>query len=124
MTAPAEQHEIRQDGRPALGPVLEMMAVGPLRRAIAAAGHTGPIPGLHRPPGGRGDAPRGVADFGFQLAPTRDAGERGIAGQSPDSLPRHQPANFQFASRGTGRSQQGVQAGPDDQMGPRPGAGG
>jgi hypothetical protein len=71
-----------------------------------------------------GDGPRGVADLRLQLAPAGDASEGGVAGQPANGLGRHEPANLQFARRGTGRSQQRVQAGPDDQVRPRPRAGG
>ncbi len=94
MVTPAKQDKIRQGGRPALGPVLQVMAVGPLRRAIAAARYTRPVSRLHRPAGGRGSAASGVADLGFQLTPARDPGERGIAGQPANGLGWHRPAGL------------------------------
>ena len=69
---PAEEHEVWQCGRSALGPVLDVMSVGPLRRAAATIGDATAITVRHRPPRrGRG-YPRRPSDLGVELSLTDD----------------------------------------------------
>jgi len=63
-----------------------------------------------------------MAQFVLELAAARDPDERRIAGIALYRRGRHHAAALELARRRARHPGQGVEAGPDDQLRPRPGA--
>ena len=61
VMAPAEHHEVRKRGRPALGPVMDVMALA--ERQAAAREPAAAVAVVQRAPERRGNGPRPGADF-------------------------------------------------------------
>ena len=67
MVWPAQENEVWQRGRSALGPVFDVMSVGPLRRAATTIGDATAIAVRHCPAGRRWGYPRRPSDLGVEL---------------------------------------------------------
>ena len=97
MVVPAEQHQVRQGGLAAVGPVPDVVGVAPAGRAPAAGEGAAAVAGDQRPPDRWGDQPGGPADvqrFGVRPEQTR---LEVVEPQIGDRLLVRDPANGGYA---------------------------
>ena len=119
---PAQQDQVAHRCRSVVDPVLDVVAVGPLRRPRAVLRDAAPVPERECPPGGSWGRSAGPGELRVELAFADDPADGGVAGDAADRLGRDDGAAVQLPARRIGRAQQGLDAGPDDQVRPRPGA--
>src|SRR5438128_8282075 len=98
------------------------MPIAPAQRPAAAGEHTVPVACFQRPARRCRNRPGGVAELVVQFAPAGDPADGAVAGITLHRLRRHRPAALELTRRRAPRPGQGVEAGPDDQLRPRPGA--
>src|SRR5438132_1263711 len=118
---PADEGEIWQFGRAAPSPPHQVVPIAPDRRPVATRKDAVPIARFQRPPGRRRDGPRRMAALVLQLAAAHDPADRRVAGMALHRLGRHRAAALELARRRPRHPGPGVEAGPDDQLRPRPG---
>src|SRR5437660_9692350 len=94
------------------------MSVGPPAGHVAALENAPRVPSLELAPERGRDRPAGVADLVFQLAPSGDPGDGGVAGKAPDGLRMDRAARFELAGGRTSETVHVVRSGPDDQVRP------
>src|SRR5438094_471266 len=82
----AEQDQVAHRGRALIGPVLDVVAIGPLWRPVAVLRDTAPVPGRQRPPGGGRRRPAGPSNLRIELAFAEDPADGGIAGDPAQRL--------------------------------------
>src|ERR1700704_6556351 len=80
------------------------------------------VAGFQRPPRRCWDAPARMVELVLELATTGDLHDRRIARITLHGRCRDRSATLEFARRRPGHSRQGIEACPDDQLRPGPGA--
>src|SRR2546425_6792061 len=116
----AEQRQVRQRRRAASRPPDEVVPVAPDERPAAARKDTVSVARFERAPGRRRERSAGVVELVLQLALSRDPADGRVAGVALHGLRRYCAATLELTRRGALRPGQGVQAGADDQLRPRP----
>src|SRR5438045_9777803 len=122
MVRPADQREVGQRGRPAVGPEHQVMTVAPDRQPVAA-GEDAMLVASREGPAGRGrDAAAGVADLVVELTDPGDARDGGITGEPLDRRRRDHRPRVEPRRRRARNPRQGVYLGRDDELWPWTGA--
>src|SRR2546428_12100890 len=96
------------------------MSIAPVQRPGAPRKDAVAVARLERAPGRRRQRPAGVVELVLQLALSGDPAYGRVAGIALDRLLRHRAAALELAGGRALRPGQGVQAGADDQLRPRP----
>src|SRR5205814_7602536 len=122
MVRPADQGEVGQRGRPAVGPEHQVMTVAPDRQPVAAGEDAVLVACGERPAGRRRNAPAGVSDLLVEFAQPGDTRDGGITGEPLDRRRRDHRPRVEPRRRRARNPRQGVYVGRDDELWPWTGA--